>query len=87
MPSAGSGDSMRSEDDAVCPFCSALITHYPDSASRLQVLRAASGYLMISDMERLVHKCDSLSREDETELLADAGFAIDHFEDDDDSND
>ncbi len=50
----------------------------PDGSPQLAILHAASGNLAVLDRERAVHRCATLTREDESTLLQDAGWILDN---------
>ena len=47
---------------------------------RVAILRAASGYLILARPEEPIHRCTSLTREDEQMLLQDAAWMFDNPE-------
>jgi hypothetical protein len=67
----------------ICELCGGRIIEPPRHDSRIIYLRAPTGALIIADGEYPLHKCESLSRDDERDLLRDAGAM---FEDGDDVN-
>ena len=61
-----------------CEFCG---VEYPaGEGTRRIVLRAASGYLVMANPEQTLHRCPSLTREDESTLLQDASWIFDNPE-------
>lgn len=55
-----------------CPACSEELLPRPCEKSHVVFLRAESGAIIIADAEHTLHKCGSLTRRDEIELLKDA---------------
>jgi hypothetical protein len=60
--------------DELCEVCGGPIKDPPRAGSRIVYLRAGTGAMIIADAEFPLHKCDSLSRDDEQDLLRDAGM-------------
>jgi hypothetical protein len=60
--------------ESVCAYCSESFEAPTIATTRLLVMRAESGYLVLGGPEYIVHRCDSLTRSDAAELLRDAQF-------------
>lgn len=67
---------MHEQSERVCPCCGRHFDETGYTPERVYSGRAKSGYLIIADGEVPLHKCDSLSADDERMLLADAGEAF-----------
>jgi hypothetical protein len=50
----------------------------PDGALRLIPLYAKSGNLVVLGQEQVLHRCATLTSDDESMLLRDAGWVLDH---------
>jgi hypothetical protein len=61
-------------DENTCPVCSEAVLAPPSEQSHVTYLRAETGAIIIADGEYPLHRCDSLTREDERDLLRDAGL-------------
>jgi hypothetical protein len=60
-----------------CPFCGGEIPERVKAAHPV-LIRGSTGYLMFANAETLIHRCSSLTAEEEAVLLRDAGWAFDH---------
>ena len=57
-----------------CPFCQETIRPSLRGLNHVVYLRGTTGVLIIADVEHLLHKCKSLTRSEEIELLRDANL-------------
>jgi hypothetical protein len=61
--------------DVDCEFCGDQFRTVP--SARIVILRAASGYLVMTRVEQVLHACESLTPHDRSQLLRDAATLLD----------
>jgi hypothetical protein len=60
-------------EENTCPVCSGAVLAPPNEKSHVIYLRGKTGAMIIADGEYPLHRCESLTRDEERELLRDAG--------------